>query len=286
MPDTDIQTELAAATRYRSLVTFVDGDPKSRTRLDAAIEIARAQDAHLTVLALLYDPNTPHYAFGDAVGASMVPVLKVSREEAEARANEARAALEGADIRGEAIPCVTLFRDVEREVANVARFADLAIVSPPYGEAVSGTASDILDGMLYDCAVPALVLPEEPNALDAKTVLVGWDGSRQSLKAVKGALPLLQQAERVEVCIFEPKGDAPGQSIATMLARHDVAVEVAALPRPSGSVASALAQRAREIGAGLLVMGAYGHSRFRESIIGGVTRDSLEDVTMPLLLAH
>lgn len=286
MPDTDLQTGVSVAPRYRSLVTFVDSDPRSRKRLEAAIEVARAQDAHLTVLALRYDPNIPPYAFGDAVGASMIQMLDSSREEAEARANEARAALEAADIRGEAIPCVTPYRDVERDVANVARFADLAIVSPPYGEAVPGTASDILDGMLYECDVPALVLPEEPSALDSTTVLIGWDGSRQSLKAVKGALPLLQQAERVEVCVFDPKGDAPGQSLATMLARHDVAVEVAALPRPTVSVASALAQRAREIGAGLLVMGAYGHSRFRESIIGGVTRDSLEDVTVPLLLAH
>ncbi|MEM7528218.1 MAG: universal stress protein [Pseudomonadota bacterium] len=286
MPDTDLQTDVSVTPRYRSLVTFVDSDPRSRKRLDAAMKIAQAQDAHLTVMALRYDANIPTYAFSDPMGLSIAENVSASRDEAEARANEARAALEAADVRGEAIPCVTLFRDVERDVASVARFADLAIVSPPYGDAVSGTASDILDGMLYDCDVPALVLPEEPASVDAKTVLVGWDGSRQALKAVKGALPLLQQAERVEVCIFDPKGDAPGQSLATMLARHDVAVEVAALPRPTGSVASALAQRAREVGAGLLVMGAYGHSRFRESIIGGVTRDSLEDVTVPLLLAH
>lgn len=286
MPDTDLQTGVMATPRFRSLVTFVDCDPRCWKRLDASIEIARAQGAHLTVLALRYDPNIPAYAFGDGVGASMMHMLESSREEAVARAKEAKAALEAADIRGEAIPCVTLFRDVEREVANVARFADLAIVSPPYGEAVSGTASDILDGTLYDCDVPVLVLPEALTTVDTKTVLIGWDGSRQSLKAVKGALPLLQQAERVEICIFDPEGGSPGQSLATMLARHDVAVEIAALPRPTGSVAAALAQRAREIGAGLLVMGAYGHSRFRESIIGGVTRETLEDVTVPLLLAH
>lgn len=286
MPDAEAKAGIAVATGYRSIVTVVDGGPRSRGRLSAAVEIARTQDAHLTVLALRYDPNIPPYAFADAAGMTMAQVLEEARGEAEVRARKARAAIDAAGIRGDAIPCVTLYRDVEREVANAARFADLSIVGSPYGEAVSGAASDILDGALYDCDAPVLVVPQAPGAFDAQTVLIGWDGSRQAIKAVKGALPFLRQAERVEVCIFDPTGEAPGQSLATMLARHDVAVEIAALPRPTGSVAAALARRAREIGAGLLVMGAYGHSRFRESLVGGVTRETLEDVTVPLLLAH
>ncbi|MEM7497667.1 MAG: universal stress protein [Pseudomonadota bacterium] len=286
MPDDDIAGRVTVMPRLRSIVTFVDDDPRSKVRLDTAIEIARMQDAHLEVLALRYDPNIPPYAFGDAAASTLMQALENSRAAAKAHAAEAQKAIEIAAIRGDAIPRVTLYRDIERKVAEAARFADLAIVSSPYGADVSSTASDILDGLLYDGDVPALVLPEDAADFDAGMILIGWDGSRQALKAVKGAMPLLQQAGKVEICVFDPQDDTPGETLATMLARHDVTVEIAVLPRPSGSIAEALSQRAREIGAGLLVMGAYGHSRFRESVIGGVTRDTLRDLSVPLLIAH
>lgn len=271
---------------FRSIVTVVDSDPGADARLAAAIEIARREDAHLTVLALRYDPGIPTYAFGGGGGAAVAQLFDRTREEAETLARTARDAIEAAGIRGEAVPCATMFRDVETEVAGVARFADLAVVSPPFGEDTSGTALDILDGILYDCDVPALVLAADAAPPETDRILIGWDGSRQALRAVKGALPVLRRAGAVEICIFDPKSGAPGESLAKMLARYDVPVEVAALPRPPGSKASALAQRAREIGAGLLVMGAYGHSRFRETVMGGVTQDTLKNVQIPVLMAH
>ncbi|MEM8957688.1 MAG: universal stress protein [Pseudomonadota bacterium] len=286
MLETDLQSSLSAMPRFRSIVTFIDSDIRLAERLEMATGIARAEDAHLTVMALRYDLGIPPYAFVDAVGPTMAEALESARSEAEARAKHAEETLRTADVKGEVVRCVTLHRDIEREVAEVARFADLAIVGPPYGDAVSGAASAILDGILYECDLPALVVPDDTTSLDNGTVLIGWDGSRQALKAVKGALPLLQRADKVEICTFDPRREAPGDVLSKMLARYDVKVETAALPKPSGPIAAAIAQRAREIGAGLLVMGAYGHSRFRESVIGGVTRATLHDVEMPLLLAH
>lgn len=286
MLETELQSGLAVTPRFRSIVTFIDSDARLAERLDMAAGIARAEDAHLTVMALRYDLGIPPYAFVDAVGPTMAEALESARDEAEARAKRAEEKLRTAGIQGEVVRCVTLHRDIEREIAEVARFADLAVVGPPYGDAVSGTASAILEGVLYECDLPALVVPDETKALDTGTVLIGWDGSRQALKAVKGALPLLQRADKVEICTFDPRREAPGDALAAMLARYDVKLATAALPKPSWSIAAAIAHRAKEIGAGLLVMGAYGHSRFRESVIGGVTRATLHDVEIPLLLAH
>ena len=286
MLETELNSGLSAKPHFRSVVTFLDGDARFAERLGTAIEIARAEDAHLTVLTIRYDQSIPPYAYVDAVGASLKDALESAREEAEARAVRAEDTISGAGIRGEVIRCVTPHRDIEREVASVARFADLAIVAPPYGDDALGTAPAILDGVLYDSDTSALVIPDDVKSLEAGTVLVAWDGSRQALKAVKGALPLLRRADKVEICIFDAKRDVPGEALAAMLARYGVKVETAALPKPADSISAAIAQRAQHIGAGLVVMGAYGHSRFRESVIGGVTRETLHKVKMPLLLSH
>ena len=286
MPETAPGGTGDRALRYRSIVTFVDADPSSQGRLAAAIGLAGAEDAHLTAVALHYVPNIPPYAFSETPAGSMTQILVDTHEAAESRAGSAQEAIDAGGIRGDAVPCVTIYNDVERAVAEAARYADLAVTGPPEGPALPGTASDILDGVLFESDVPALVLPAEGTPPDPSTVLIGWDASRQALRAVRGALPFLGRAARVEICIFDPRGEAPGQRLATFLSRHGVHATIAALPRPRETTAAALARRALEIGAGLLVMGAYGHSRFRETLIGGVTRETLEDVPLPLLLAH
>ncbi|MEM6678889.1 MAG: universal stress protein [Pseudomonadota bacterium] len=276
-----------ARSRFKTIFTVLDSDPRARARLDAAIAFAQAQDAHLTVLCLGYEPNVPPFAFGEAAGLTMVDVMQRSRGEAEARGAEAAAAIEKAGIRGDAIPRTTIFRETEHVVADFARFADVAVVSAPFGADVPAIASEILDGILYESDVPALVLPApNPQAPDTTRILIGWDGGRQALRAVRAALPLLTAAEGVEICMFAPRGEAPGERLATLLSRHGVSVEIATLPEPQDSVATAMARRAQEQGAGLVVMGAYGHSRFRESLIGGATRETLHELSLPVLMAH
>eukprot|EP01026_Neomeris_dumetosa_P024507 TRINITY_DN20386_c0_g1_i2.p2 TRINITY_DN20386_c0_g1~~TRINITY_DN20386_c0_g1_i2.p2 ORF type:complete len:124 (-),score=5.18 TRINITY_DN20386_c0_g1_i2:290-661(-) len=122
----------------------------------------------------------------------------------------------------------------------------------------------------------------------AETVLIGWDGSREALRAVRRAMPFLVRAASVEIAIYDPDAHqtAPGEQLATLLARHGVDVEIAVRPTVGGGVSSALTQRITEKGADLLVMGAYGHSRFREYVLGGVTRDIMESVPVPILTAH
>ena len=133
---------------------------------------------------------------------------------------------------------------------------------------------------------PVLVVPETyGDAPIAGTVVAGWDGSSQALRAIDAALPLLCRAGSVKLVLVNPDtvtglhGEEPGADLALYLARHGV-------ERTSATVGATLVQGARDSGAGLIVAGAYGHSRYREWVLGGATRELLERAPVPLLLAH
>ena len=123
-------------------------------------------------------------------------------------------------------------------------------------------------------------------------VLVAWNASRESTRAVTDALPLLARAKSVAVLVVDPEeaggkhGDSPGADIALHLARHGVNAK--AYPTPSGGVevGDVILSRASDIGADLIVMGAWGRSRARELVMGGATRSLLERMTVPVLLSH
>lgn len=123
-------------------------------------------------------------------------------------------------------------------------------------------------------------------------VLVGWDESREATRAVNDAIPLLEGASSVTVIAVDPKqgrdchGEIAGADIALHLARHNVAVEVEHTSSAGIDVGNTLLSRARDLEADLLVMGAYGHSRVRELILGGATRTVLASMTLPVLMAH
>jgi nucleotide-binding universal stress UspA family protein len=122
--------------------------------------------------------------------------------------------------------------------------------------------------------------------------LVGWNASREASRAVHDALPLLAKAESTCVFLANPKrglaahGEEPGADIARHLARHGLKVEVAKTIADDVADSALLLNHASDMGADLLVMGAYGHSRLREFILGGVTRSLLREMTVPVLLSH
>ena len=125
-----------------------------------------------------------------------------------------------------------------------------------------------------------------------RRVLVAWNASREAARAVSDALPLLKRAGQVDVVAFEPgksgaaHGEEPGADIALYLARHGVKVTVSRVDAPDLDVGNQLLSRAFDLSADLIVMGAWGHSRLRELVLGGVTRTVLESMTVPVLMAH
>ena len=122
-------------------------------------------------------------------------------------------------------------------------------------------------------------------------VIVAWNGSSEALSAVRAALPALIAAESVNIVVIDPPQHGPdrsdpGGALAQMLVRHGVNTEISILAKTMPRVSDLLLRHARDMDADMLVMGAYGHSRFREAILGGATRNMLENAKIPVLMAH
>ncbi len=140
---------------------------------------------------------------------------------------------------------------------------------------------------------PVLVVPYAGRfEACGRRVLVAWNASRAATRAVNDAMPLLAGAETVTVLCVDPDedrrahGDVPGADVAVHLARHGVKARVESTASGGIGVGNAVLSRASDIGADLLVMGAYGHTRVRELLLGGATRTILESMTVPVLLSH
>lgn len=275
----------------KDLLVHVDDTAASPPRLGAALALAEAFGARLTALCLVAEPYMP------AAAARRLPAEAlrehVARAEAEAEAVLA-AAREAAAGRGLTLEARREFGPLSRVphlLARHARHADLAIVGQ--ADAATGGADEaaLAEAAFMDSGCPALVVPPAGPGTDlpAREVLLAWDGSREAARAAGDALPLLRLAEHVTVLIVDGRdasGHPPGAEIAAHLARHGVKAEVREAASDDASVGETILAQARDVGAGLLVMGGYGHSRLRETILGGVTRHVLDHATLPVMLSH
>jgi nucleotide-binding universal stress UspA family protein len=174
------------------------------------------------------------------------------------------------------------------------RYADLVIVGQADRDdpATGALLQDLPEYVILNTCRPVLVVPIGGKfASIDDTVLVAWNGSAQAARAITQALPMLRCASRVVLVMIDPviggdeHGEEPGADIALYLARHAVNVEVLS-QASQGDVGEALLETADRIHADLLVMGAYGHARFREILLGGATRTILNTMTVPVLLSH
>ncbi|MBB4277548.1 universal stress protein [Rhizobium mongolense] len=150
----------------------------------------------------------------------------------------------------------------------------------------------LLSGVLFDAGQPAMLLPDRPATLRPKKVLLAWDGGIRAGRAVRAAYDSLVAADEVHVVLVDQpharfeSGDEPGAAMANYLARHEVNVVVDRVASCGRPIADVLVRGAMEIGADLIVMGGYGHSRLRERIFGGVTRAMIDQLKLPVLMAH
>ena len=178
-------------------------------------------------------------------------------------------------------------------VAQRARFADLVILPRPYAAAQGPEAEAVIEAALFQGRAPVLVLPDlgAGRAATPRRAVIAWNQSAEAMAAVRKSLPLLKQADAVVITVvdppvFGPERSDPGGLLCQMLVRHGVKAEVSVLARTLPRISDILARHVRDQNADLLVMGAYGHSRLREAILGGATRNMLEQTEIPVLMAH
>ena len=279
---------------YKSVLTVATNAPKVPAILRDASALCRNQDAHLSILALGVDTLQVGYAY---VGAS-AGLMQVALEQVEdaARAIETAVhiavAAEQQILQWDVEAAVTQLGALTEIVAQKARFADLVILPKPYGPRIGAEAEAVVEAVLFEGQAPVLVLPDEGlGPLPIEQVVIAWNQSREAMVATRRAMPFLRAAESVTIAVIDPPHHGveradPGGALCQMLVRHGVKAEISVLPRSQPRISDVLNQKVLDMNAGLLVMGAYGHSRFREAVMGGATRSMLEQMVVPVLMAH
>jgi nucleotide-binding universal stress UspA family protein len=259
----------------RSILVNADRKPGNDARIQAAAAIARSADGHVTVLV---DTPVSRYIAMDPMGGSYVmsDALEKARGEDDAVATSAETLLAGSGVAFDVVRCED---DPVTGLAYAARLADLIVVSR-----ASGLAGDLA----LTSRTPILALADDAVLdLPIERACIAWDGGEQAAAALRASLPLLASCGSVKlIAVTEKKGGFPATDALRYLARHGVSAEYEEEERRD-STEKTLAIAVTQSRAQLLVMGAYGKSRMREFLFGGVTAHFLDDAGAPtLLLAH
>ncbi|MFM0244831.1 universal stress protein [Paraburkholderia sediminicola] len=277
---------------YKSIVVHLDTSERAHPRLELALRAAKQFGAHLTGMFSVFvpDPRSFDVMAGSAEYYSAQEKVRHERRGAIERLFHAE--LGRAKVEGD---WVTTDECANLAVPRRGRTADLLIAGqgdPQDPEAYVG--DHFPEDLLMATGRPVLMIPYVgafPSL--GSEVMVAWDGSREATRAVHDALPFMQRAKRTTIITVNGRKDEPadsrpaGTDIAAVIARHGVKAEVLNIDEVSGaSIGDALLGHASDLGADLIVMGAYGHARWQERVMGGATREILKSMTLPVLMSH
>lgn len=271
----------------KSILLHIDGDHCMDARLQVALDIARACDGHITCLqAVSYEVFAPGDFYGSAMAAAM-PKIKEAAEELRAKL-EAELANEDASWEWRFI-----YGMAEQRLLEQSPLHDIIIVGPhDIGEEGSGGPSAMAGELALKAPIPVLVVPKDTKRLDVRApVLVAWNGSSEAAVALRAALPLLALSSHVYIASVAEESDQarfdfPASEAGKYLSRHGIEAELVSMPRGDAKISDTLFNAAEVRECGMMVMGAYGHSRIAEMLLGGVTRRTLSNPQMPILMAH
>lgn len=259
----------------RSILVYADRKPGNDARIQTALAIARRAEGHLTVLV---DTPVARYVATDPMGGSyvMAEALEKARADDDAAADAVRVQLGQGGVPFDIVRCED---DPVTALAYAARLADLVVV--PRSDGIAGD-------LALNTRAPILALADETAlSIPVRRACIAWDGSEQAAAALRAAVPLLAPCEAVTVItVDETSGGFPAADSLGYLARHGIRATIQQRERRE-SIEHTLALAITEAHADLVVMGAYGKSRVREFLFGGVTAHFLnEDAAPALLLAH
>lgn len=289
----------------RSIVSLFGGADHELSALAAALEIARANAGRVRIVHVVTPPHIYAGFYGEAAMAGAAWLEAVERENrdrlATARQEAERLCKEnGIRLDAAAPPAgqpsavfVPVERSIKSALAKEISLCDLIVIGRSKGasdlpdESVSGVA-------LFATGRPVLFVPPEEAAggpaWRGKTAAVAWNASPEAMRAVVNAVALLEAAETVHILTANERGAVAVPESETMLtdylAAHGIGANVTALDPEGASPAEVVLKQARDFGCDFLVMGAFGHSVFREMLLGGFTADVLERADLPLVLTH
>lgn len=273
---------------YKSILVHLDAGERVQTRLDTALHLARRFGAHLDGVFSVFTPEARGF-YMMAGTASWFEEHRRERVQRRAAAERLYAAeLTRADIKGN---WLQPDGDPNFVVPHYARYADLVVAGQTDSEDPNSYIADsFVENLVLSAGRPVLLLPkhgEFPTL--GKRVLIAWDGSREATRALYDAIPFAARAEKTTILTVSEPGKPtemrqPGADIALTLARHNAMVNVE--NATGDAIGNVLLSRVHEGGYDLIVMGAYGHARWRELVMGGTSRTVLQSMTVPVLMSH
>jgi len=271
----------------KNILIHLDKSKQSASRLQTAIALASRHGAHLTAMYVVSHPQIPSYIEAQIGGDFIADQVRAARGEGQAVLDdfEKRAADEGLKFESRLVEGV-----LDECLIEQGRYFDLIVVGQ-YDPEDSGLYSvdNMPDRLIMSVGRPVLVVPYAGSfPAVGDNVIVSWDGSRQATRAVNDAIVILEGAQKVDILTINPPSDddIDGADIALHLARHNVSATLKKIVTADIDAADMLLSRASDSSADLIVMGAYGHARWRELALGGFTRHMLEHMTVPVLMSN
>jgi nucleotide-binding universal stress UspA family protein len=280
-----------ATAQPGEIVLFIDGRTQTAGILEFAGTLAQEHGARLISVFMRPEPTatTPEMF---ARGEGILNVIEVHQAQIEGIETDHRAQFEDIirrhGIRSEwrSLPYLS------SDVAVHAYYADLVVIARPESPGQTAGPPGLAESLVLSSGRPIIVFPPRGKVSRLRRILVAWNATRESIRAVGDALPLLVKAEAVEILVVdhqrhpEGHGQEPGADIARHLARYGAQVQVRRLSSGGKAVGRLLLSQAAAFGADLLVMGAYGHTQLREWMFGGVTRTVLYEADLPVLMSR
>jgi nucleotide-binding universal stress UspA family protein len=271
----------------RSILLYVHDDAGLEARLQVALDLCRALDGHLSCLqATPYDLGVA----GDFYYPVTAQLASQLEQEAKDIGQRLETRLANEDVRWDWIRTSGL---AQFQIPRIAPLHDLLVIGSTDPLGIPDRPSKLVSDLVSQIRLPVLNIPSSVNSLHPdSTAVVAWNGSPEAAHALRAAIPLLIRAANVQILTVreqegDEKFDMPPTGAAKYLARHGVEARIVELPHAAGSsIAEILLDAAEKRNAAYMVMGAYGHSRLRERILGGVTREMLSAPSIPLFLYH
>jgi nucleotide-binding universal stress UspA family protein len=273
------------------IVVFLDGRTESRGLLEFAGILAQEHGARLISVFMQPEPAaTPPETF--ARGKGILNVIEAHQAQLQRIEADRRALFENIvrrnGIRSEwrSLPYLS------SELGVHAYYADLVLIARPEPAGQTAGPAGLAESLVLSSGRPIIVFPPRGAVPQVRRILVGWNATRESIRAVADALPLLVKAAAVEVLVGDHQrhpdghGQESGADIARHLALHGAHVEVRRMSLEGEDEGRLLLSEAAAFGADLLVMGAYGHTHLREWMFGSVTRTVLYQASLPVLMSR
>ncbi len=272
----------------KDILLHIDSTDRGACVSDFAISLATEMGAHLTAAGIVLEIVPPASFMGEYPYDIMAEAIEQARQAAE-KSYQRIASAAPATVQTELVMIQAIAGQAREDFGRLARHFDIAVAGQGGDE--GGSDDELMvEGALFSSGRPVFVVPNiHKGPAKLGKAMVCWDGGLPSARAVAGAIDILKRAGKVEVVTIAgrnlPNEELPGFNITRHLTRHGISATLKKLPAAQ-DIGATLLSYAADSGADYMVMGAYGHSRLREFVLGGTTRTILGSMTVPILMAH